>query len=164
MIFVTIGTTESFDRLLRALDSLEGEDLVVQCGDSGVRPRHAHLVEYLPYDCLVDYVRRARLVISHAGVGTIMTAHANGKRPVVVPRREVFGEAVDDHQVELARRLALTGLVTLVEDPRGLRDTVRQANPELDHLPPAGGAGLAGELGRYLATHISERLADPPND
>ena len=49
-----------------------------------------------------------------------MVSLANGKCPVVVPRLKSFGEAVDDHQLQLGRRFAAAGLVTLVEAPDGL--------------------------------------------
>lgn len=129
MIFATIGTTEPFDRLLRALEMLSGEELVVQCGDSIARPAQATCLDYVSFEQLGVYMRDARVVISHAGVGTIMAALAAGKRPIVVPRRSVFGEAVDDHQVELARRLDSLALVTLVEDPSALGDAVLSATP-----------------------------------
>ena len=104
MIFVTVGTNEArFDRLLQAFQpSPPDEELLVQHGPSGVRPPGATCVDYLPYDELVATVRRARVVVTHAGVGSIMTALANGKRPIVVPRLRRFDEAVDDHQLQLA--------------------------------------------------------------
>ena len=52
------------------------------------------------------HIRDARVVVTHAGVGSAMVSLANGKRPVVVPRRKSFAEAVDDHQLQLGRRLA----------------------------------------------------------
>ncbi len=118
MILVTVGTNETpFDRLLKALDDREedGEELLVQHGPSPVRPLGAEYVDFLPYDELADSIRRARVVVTHAGVGSIMTALANGKRPIVVPRLARYGEAVDDHQVGLGRRLAAEGLVTCAE-------------------------------------------------
>jgi UDP-N-acetylglucosamine transferase subunit ALG13 len=110
MIFVTVGTNEArFDRLLHAFEwGPLDEELVVQHGPSPIRPRGATCVDYLPYDELGATVRRARVVVTHAGVGSIMTALANGKRPVVVPRLRRFGEAVDDHQMQLGLRLHAT--------------------------------------------------------
>jgi UDP-N-acetylglucosamine transferase subunit ALG13 len=128
MIFVTVGTNETrFDRLLRAVEDLGhgGEDVVVQAGASDVRPAGARCVDFLPFDAMVEHVDRARVVVTHAGVGSILLALSRGRRPVVVPRLHRFGEAVDDHQVPLARRLAGRGLVTLVEDPgSGLAEAV----------------------------------------
>ena len=45
-------------------------------------------------------IRRARLVVAHAGVGSIVTAGENGRPIVVLPRRARLGEHTSDHQVE----------------------------------------------------------------
>jgi UDP-N-acetylglucosamine transferase subunit ALG13 len=150
VIFVTVGTNEArFDRLLHAVDALAvDEEIVVQCGASPVRPANAHCMEFLHFDDLVEHVRRARVVVAHAGVGTVLVALANGHRSIVVPRRQHYGEAVDDHQVDFARRLHDVGLVHLVEDPFELEEALRMS-PE----PPAANGhanGLADDLQAYL--------------
>ncbi len=126
MILVTVGTLHfPFERLLRAVDELPGdEELIVQSRAPGTRPARARCVEDFPYEQLVAEIRRARVVVCHAGVGSILTALANGKRPIVVPRLGRYGEAVDDHQLAFGRRLAEAGLVTLVEDPAELATAV----------------------------------------
>ncbi len=118
MIFVTVGTNEApFDRLLRAVERLPGdEELVVQHGSSSVRPANATCIDYFSYDSLVECIDRARTVVMHAGVGSIILALAHRKQPIVVPRLKRFHEAVDDHQIALSRRLGERGIVRLVED------------------------------------------------
>ena len=156
MVFVTIGTSEPFDRLLRALPRLDGEELVVQAGESELRPDDARCISYVPYEELVELIRAARVVVTHAGVGTIMTALANGKRPVVMPRLARFGEAVDDHQVPLARRLAEAGFVTLAEDEATL--ALALSGDAAAPTPSQNGHGkLVGELRDFLF----ERLGAP---
>jgi UDP-N-acetylglucosamine transferase subunit ALG13 len=149
VIFVTLGTQAyPFDRLLRGLDGLE-EELVVQGGSSTHRPEGATWFDFLDYPQLVEYVRAARVVVTHAGVGSVMTVVAEGKRPIVVPRLARYAEAVDDHQLPFARRMDDAGLVRLVEDPAQLRDAVA-GTPE----PPLAGQGretsLAADLRAYL--------------
>jgi UDP-N-acetylglucosamine transferase subunit ALG13 len=126
MIFATVGTNEApFDRFLQALTDVRiDEELVVQCGSSDVRPQNAWCVDFLPFDELTTYVRACRLVLMHAGVGSIAVALANGVRPIVVPRLRRYGEAVDDHQLHLAKRLEAIGSVQLVEDPARLVDSL----------------------------------------
>lgn len=123
MILVTVGTNETrFDRLLDAVQGLElDEELVVQYGSCSVRPSPARLHEEVAYQELVELARGARAVVSHAGVGIVLTCLANGKRPIVMPRLKRFREAVDDHQLHFGRRLAAQGLVTLVENADSLR-------------------------------------------
>jgi UDP-N-acetylglucosamine transferase subunit ALG13 len=118
MIVVTIGTNEQpFDRLVRAAAALGGEEpLLVQYGASRVPHGRGEWVDFLSFDELAERAAEARVVVCHAGVGSIMLARRCGHRPVVVPRRHHLGEAVDDHQLFLARRLARSGLVTLIED------------------------------------------------
>jgi UDP-N-acetylglucosamine transferase subunit ALG13 len=154
MIFVSVGTHEApFDRLLRALDELNHvEQLVVQHGPSTVRPRGAECHEFLSFDAVVEHVREARAVVMHAGVGSVMISLANGKRPIVMPRLQRLGEHVDDHQLELARRLERYGLVTLAES----RDALARALTE-DLRPERsmnGTPALATELQAYLAEHL----------
>jgi UDP-N-acetylglucosamine transferase subunit ALG13 len=157
VILVTTGTNGApFDRLLQELERLDvGEKLVVQHGPSTVRPPHASCVRYVSFAELVDLVREARVVITHGGVGSILVSLTNGKRPLVVPRLARFGEAVDDHQLALARKLAEAHLVALVEDPRGLPELVR-AQPEAPK--PIGslqGGVLLEDLGTYLRSVVS---------
>lgn len=158
MIFVTVGTNEApFDRLVRAVGELHlDEELVVQHGASSLRPPRAVCLEAMPFDELVDHVKRARVVVTHAGVGSILVAGANGRRPVVVPRLCRFGEAVDDHQVALARKLDELGLIVLVDDPRGLGDVLADPPEESAHVVE-GSNELEAELRAYLSERVGSR-------
>jgi beta-1,4-N-acetylglucosaminyltransferase len=158
MILVILGTSElQFDRLLRAFETVSrDEPLFIQRGGSRFEPAGAECVEYLEFAELVDLVRRARLVVTHAGVGSIMTALAQGKRPVVVPRLHRFGEAVDDHQVGLARRLGTTGLVTVVEDLEELGDAIGRGDGD-SRVEIAPDQTLVDDLRSYLETVVGRR-------
>lgn len=148
MIFVTVGTQEfPFDRLLSGLEGVD-EELVVQGGPSTVRPDGATWFDYLSYPEVRELARRARVVVCHAGVGSVMTAVAEGKRPVVVPRLKRYRETVDDHQLPFARRLAEAGLVTLVEDASRLREAIAETPAAPATL--GRGGGLAADLRAYL--------------
>ena len=96
----------------------------------------------------MEHIREARIVVSHAGIGTVMTVVAEGKRPVVVPRLHRYGEAVDDHQVPIARRLAESGLVKLVEDTEQLAAALVETPPAPASL--SGEGGIAADLRAYL--------------
>jgi UDP-N-acetylglucosamine transferase subunit ALG13 len=154
MILVTIGTSVPFDRLLHAVGRIEtAERIVVQRGNSMWCAAGVECVDFWPYDVLVDYVQRARIVVTHAGVGSILVCLQNGKRPIVAPRLRRFGEAVDDHQLELARRLHEAGVVTLVDDlqllPRVVADDSEVLSVALEQH-----RALASELRDYLTQRV----------
>lgn len=156
MIFVTIGTAEPFDRLLRALDALpRTEELVVQRGASSVTLGGARCVDFLPYEQVVAHIRVARAVIMHAGAGSIITCLAHGKSPIVVPRLARYGETCDDHQLAFARRLAESGVVTLVEELEQLPEAVANGHAKAA-AAVEGNGGLARELREYLASTVAE--------
>ena len=155
MIFVSVGTNEArFDRLLRALAELPGDEaLVVQHGHSSATSgERVELVDFLSFDEMADAIQRCRVFVTHAGVGSVLVALSNGKRPVVVPRRKAFGEAVDDHQLQLGRRFAAAGLVTLIEDPAGLAEALAGGGHAAAVTPNAG--ALAADLRDYLTAAV----------
>lgn len=154
MILVTIGTNEQpFDRLIRAAAALEGDEpLLVQYGASREPHGRGEWVDFLSFDDLAERARESRVVVCHAGVGSIMLARRCGHRPVVVPRRHHLGEAVDDHQLHLARRLAQSGIVTLVEEIEDLPAAIAAADvATLGESSPLRGAGaLTADLRQAL--------------
>ena len=155
MIFVTVGTNEArFDRLLHAVAALQvDEPVLVQHGHSSpIGPAHAELVDFLTFETIVDAIRHARVVVTHAGVGSVLVSLSNGKRPVVVPRLQRHEEAVDDHQLQLGRRFADAGLVTLVEEPAALGAALAAEQKAAAVLPSA--RALAGELRRYFESVV----------
>lgn len=156
MILVSVGSsTFPFDRLLRAVDALaHEEELVVQHGASTVRPAAARCLEFVPFDELAELVREARLVVTHAGVGSILLALSNGKKPVVVPRLKSFGETVDDHQLECARRFGRDGLVTVVEDPARLAAVVANVGGDGVTIDPRQDVPLVRELRSYIRAAV----------
>jgi len=149
-VLVTVGTSEApFDRLLRAVDRLElaGERVVVQHGVSAVRPARAQCVDFLPFNELDRLTQSARVVICHAGVGSIAQALAHGRRPIVIPRLHRFGEAVDDHQVLFAHRLQEAELATVVEDLAQLEEVLAGARAT---PVPQSGPDLSAEIAKVL--------------
>lgn len=114
MIFVTIGSMFPFDRMIRAMDALAGEGparlgeggILAQIGEGAYEPAHMRWVRSLDRAEYAACVARARLVVAHAGVGSVIAAAEHGKPIVVLPRRAHLGEHTSDHQLETADWLA----------------------------------------------------------
>lgn len=152
MIFVTVGTNEApFDRLLHEVAQIPtAEHFVIQYGHSSPTERpNCELVDFLSFEAMVAMIRKARMIVTHAGVGSIMVALSNGRRPVVVPRRRSFGEAVDDHQLQLGRRFANAGLVSLVETLDELAGALE--NADTTAAPLTAATPLVDDLRDFIA-------------
>ena len=141
MTILTLGTHEQpFPRAVRIAASLaRGEPLLVQHGST---PPDRDLpnvswVELLGLDELTEAMREASLVVAHAGVGSIVLALRAGKRPVVIPRLAARGEHVDDHQVQIAKRLDERGLVVACMDEAGIEAAAERARQSPGALPRA---------------------------
>ncbi|MBA3324951.1 MAG: glucuronosyltransferase [Rhodobacteraceae bacterium] len=136
-----------FDRLIRRMDEwaaeADGEEIVAQIGNGAFAPRHMRWMRRLERTAFDDTVRRARLVVAHAGVGSIMTARSFGRPIVVLPRRRRLGEHTSDHQLETAAWMhERPGIyVAETEVELGARIAQALAAPEAD--APAGGASPA---------------------
>lgn len=161
MIVVTVGTNEQpFDRLAQAAAALQtAESLLVQHGSSRVRPGAGRWVEFLAFEDLAAAVAEARIVVCHAGVGSIMLARRFGKVPLVMARRVAEHEAVDDHQVTLATRLAQAGWVRVVEDAGELAAALDQPPPADVRRGGIGSSSLAFDLASFLAGRRPEPAA-----
>jgi len=154
MIFVTVGTNEApFDRLLHAVAGLPRDsELVVQRGSSTVELENARVYDFMPFDDIVAHVGAARAVITHAGVGSVLVTLNAGKRPIVVARRREFGEAVDDHQLQLGRRFAAQDLV-LLSEPEGLSEALELVSG-VNLGSSANESPLVGELRGFIAAAL----------
>jgi len=131
MIFVTVGSDLPFNRLVRVVDDWAAErgrtDVFAQIGETGWRPRHIPYCQFLEPAEFQQKIREASVIISHAGMGTILTA-LSAQRPILVmPRLHALFEIRNEHQLATVRRLQETGAVAVALDEEVLRE-------RLDHL------------------------------
>jgi len=109
MIFVTVGNHyQGFDRLIKEVDEIASRtsyDILIQKGYSSYRPQSARYFEFVPIQTATEYVRTSELVISHAGIGTIILCKEYGIPLILFPRRKKFGEHGTDHQMEIAKAI-----------------------------------------------------------
>ncbi|MHC4521234.1 MAG: glycosyltransferase, partial [Planctomycetota bacterium] len=88
MIFLTVGNWHrGFDRLVKAVDELRDgevitENVVAQIGAGQYKPTRLQTLEFCSPTEFGEIMGQARLVITHAGVGTVAQAVMRGK-PVV---------------------------------------------------------------------------------
>lgn len=108
MILLTLGTQLPFDRLVKALDDIAptlGQPIFGQIGRSSYRPRHFEWADSMAPKAFDEKFQSASLIVSHAGIGTILTAQKHGKPIVLFPREAKYGEHRNDHQLATVSQL-----------------------------------------------------------
>jgi len=135
LILVTIGLMYGFDRLIKEMDKIAGrvdEEVIIQIGETTYEPKNARYFRFTSNDEIGRLYKDARVVVCHAGVGSILTALEHGKPVITVPRRKKYREHVDDHQLEIARELGKEGWITVVYDVGDLERVLGSVSTTFD--------------------------------
>lgn len=128
---VTVGSEKfPFARMLAAArDALHGVETHWQTGTTPVSGLElpGDVRPWWPGDELARTAREADVVLTHAGVGSILMVLRTGGCPVVIPRIHEFNEHVDDHQTQLSETLAQRDLVVVAGPGDDLALCIREA-------------------------------------
>lgn len=122
MILMVCGTQKfPLDRMLAEMDRLieEGtvtEEVFAQTGYSTYRPKHYGWTEFVAGEEFEEKIKNCSLLLTHSGVGTILTGKEYDKPVLVYPRSAKYGEHVDDHQWQIAREFRQRDYVLVCEE------------------------------------------------
>lgn len=128
MIFVTTGTQAPFNRLIQAMEEIAGElpdeEVVAQAFGVDFVVRNMRVVEFLTPEEYNGIFSKSRLIISHAGMGTIISALKERKQIIIVPRIAALGEHRNEHQMATANKIAQLNYMPVVFNMEDLRELV----------------------------------------
>lgn len=131
MIFVTIGSLFPFDRLVRLMDQLApsfpNEIFFAQIADGSYEPQNMPFARMLSRREFAAKVDEAKVIVAHAGMGSVISAMENKKPIVILPRIYDAGEHTTDHQMATARWLnGRPGIYVAMSDEE-LKPTIERA-------------------------------------
>lgn len=122
MILVTLGTQDkSFKRILEAIEKqiVSGvikERVVVQAGFTKYESKNMEIFDYIDRERFANLLGEADLIITHGGVGTIMTALSSRKKIIAVARLSEYGEHHNDHQTQILESFEELGYLYYLRD------------------------------------------------
>jgi UDP-N-acetylglucosamine transferase subunit ALG13 len=142
VIFVVVGNAQvGFKRLIQSVDEiaengiLKGEEIFIQTGNTlKKKKKNCDTKPFLSLGEFLAYMEAADLIICHGGCGTILHAVRLGKVPVVMPRREKYGEIVNDHQLQLVDALAAESRIVPVYEPADLSEAIVKARKKIGEI------------------------------
>ena len=115
MVLVTVGTQkQSFIRMLKMVEnskSLENEEIIAQIGNTKFDSDKIKCFKFIKNEDMENYIEKADLIITHAGVGLIFECLHKNKRVIAVPRLKKYKEHINDHQLEICDMLEKEGYI-----------------------------------------------------
>ena len=130
MILVLLGTqNNSFHRLLEEIEkNIENgnikEEVIVQAGYTKYESEKLKIFDTKPREELDKLIDQASLVITHGGVGSMITANQRGKKVIAVPRLKKYHEHVNDHQIATVKAFKEKGYVLEAEGTQNLAEAI----------------------------------------
>ena len=132
MILVMLGTqNNSFHRLLEEIERLikKGkikEKVIVQAGYTKYQSSNMEIFNLIPQKQLEEYQKEANLIITHGGVGSIISSLKMGKKVIAVPRLHQYGEHVNDHQKQIVKTFDEEGYIIGINEVSELEKAIEK--------------------------------------
>lgn len=139
MILVTLGTQDkSFKRLLNAVqkcidDKVINEEVVVQTGCTKYNSKDMKIFDLMSQEQLDKYRKQARIIITHAGVGSILDSLRLDKKIIAAARLKKYHEHTNDHQLQILNNFANDGYIIKLEnfdDLSSILNNIDSFNPK----------------------------------
>lgn len=129
--FISVGNAhQSFERFLNSvLDNIDilPRPVIVQYGHTLFNDTRCVSSSFFSIEQYNRCIQDAKLLILHAGAGSVIKALRAGKRPIVVPRRKKYGEIINDHQLYFATEMDKMKKIELVLKISDLRKAIQNA-------------------------------------
>ncbi|MCA2409152.1 glucuronosyltransferase [Rhizobium leguminosarum bv. viciae 248] len=155
MILVTVGTQLPFDRLVKAVDTFANElskPVLAQIGKGTYTPQNMKWIKNIEPKDFDNVFRDASVIVSHAGIGTVLTAKRFGKPIILVPRQAALGEHRNDHQLATVSQLVGRPGIYVAHTDDDLRNYLLEEldSPSREDSSEAGRASLVTYLKNYI--------------
>lgn len=130
MILVMLGTqNNSFHRLLEEIDRLieekvVKEEVVVQAGYTKYESDNMKIFGLIPQEELEKYQKEANFIITHGGVGSIISSLKLGKKVIAIPRLHEYGEHVNNHQKQIVESFEREGYIIGIKGTEELESAI----------------------------------------
>lgn len=133
MIFVTVGTQDKpFTRIIQAVEKavIDGkitDEVIVQAGNTKYESNVLNVLNYVPFEQFNNFLLKADIIITHGGVGSILNALKLKKKIIAVPRLKRYGEHINDHQLQVIKKMTEQGYILSTEDENEIAAKVKEA-------------------------------------
>ena len=129
MILVLCGTQkQDFSRMIKLVEQVaDREEVIVQAGHNQYESNKMQIFGFVSNEEIQMLYEKADLIVTHAGAGSMLQAIKNHKKIIAVPRLKEYGEHVNNHQIELAKKFEDLGYLISHQDGDNFIQTYERA-------------------------------------
>ena len=133
MILVTLGTQDkSFTRILDEIQKLIDNNIiqdrvVVQAGFTKYKSNNMKIFDLVDREQFSELIKECSLLITHGGVGSILTGLKNNKVVIACPRLAKYKEHLNDHQVQIVNNFSAAGYILKYDDGDDLAAVIEKS-------------------------------------
>ncbi len=134
MILVTLGTQDKkFYRLLESVqkqidNKIINDKVIVQAGcSSDFKSNDMEIFDLIPMDDFDKLVKDCDLLITHGGVGSIITGLKNNKKVIAAARLKEYKEHTNNHQLQIIENFKNEGYILSLDDFDKLDDVLKKS-------------------------------------
>ena len=132
MILITLGTQDKeFKRILFDVEKeiKNGnikDEVIVQAGHTSFKSKYMKIIDFIEVDKFNDFIKKCDILITHGGVGSIITGLNNNKKVIAVPRLKKYGEHTNDHQLQIVENFTKKGYILAYNESDRLIDILKK--------------------------------------
>lgn len=156
MILILLGTQHNeFTRLLDEVQTLINnkiinEEVVVQAGFTKYVSDDMKIFDLTDTENLNNLINQANLIITHGGVGSIITALKSNKKVIAVPRLKKYLEHVNDHQREIVNTFNEKGYLIGIQNVEDLSESIKKAKNFVPEVYKGDNLKLLNYIDNYI--------------
>ena len=117
MILITLGTQDK--HITRLLDMVQKEidkgnindKVIVEAGHTKYNSKDMEIFDLIDREKFSELISKCDILITHGGVGSIITGLQNNKKVIVAPRLAKYDEHMNDHQIQITDNFSKAGYI-----------------------------------------------------
>lgn len=129
-VFVSVGTQLPFERLISYVESVflgtEHNVFIQTAGVERKEDKNICYKNYLSPNEYNKYINWCDIMISHAGMGTIITSLEENKPLIIVPRLASLGEHRNEHQLATSKKFEDSAVIKVAKSKEELEAHIKK--------------------------------------
>ena len=161
MILVMLGTqNNSFHRLLEEIDNLIDKKIIdqkviVQAGYTKYQSKNMQIVDFMSKEELEKLQEQADLIITHGGVGSIVSSLKKEKKVIAIPRLHEYNEHVNNHQIEIIEKFNERGNIIGIKDVKELEQAVVKSKTFIPKIYVGNNQKMLGIIEKFIEENVN---------